>query len=99
MLEDCLLLCASQQNHLQSIAQPPEYPQSNVMNAPSFISLENDLLHLHRIEDIISLDSLGQGHDLVRHESIMVSFGTRQRSMSLARIRKQKTKKEEKKKK
>lgn len=45
------------------------------MHAPSLTSLEDDLLDLHRIENIISLDCLGQGHDLVRHESITVSFG------------------------
>ena len=36
---------------------------------PLFVSFEDDLLRLHLVEQLVSLQGLAEGHDLVRHES------------------------------
>lgn len=39
------------------------------MDPTSFISFEDDLLHFHRIEDLVGLHSSRERHDIVSHES------------------------------
>ena len=41
----------------------------------SLLRFKHDLLRLHLVEEVVPLDRLRQRHDLVRHESVVVSSG------------------------